>query len=148
MDTNCVLLCTVAAGLFGSMLYVTLNPYNKPVLLRFMNTLTTEQLELYHKVSRERMQIYLVGLLIGLFTGLIYLRLANPGVVRTCGFVLITLGITYLFYYIWPKSTYLVNHLTTDEQRAGWVDVYTHMQRRHYMGMVLGALAYLLLTQL
>lgn len=149
MDTNCVLLCTAAAALFGSMLYVSLNPTNKQVLTRFLNTLTPELQTVYHKVSRERMQIYLVGLVIGLLLGFIYLKqYSTSGTIRTCGFVFIVLAVTYLFYFLWPKSVYLVPLLTTQEQRAGWQDVYRHMQRRHYMGMVLGAVAYLLVGQL
>lgn len=149
MDSNCVLLCTAAAALFGSMLYVSLNPTNKVVLARFLNTLTPDLQAVYHKSSRERMQIYLVGLTIGLLLGFIYLRqYATQGVVRTCGFVFIVLSVTYLFYFLWPKSVYLVPLLTTQEQRAGWRDVYRHMQRRHYMGMVLGAVSYLLVSQL
>ena len=147
---GCVLVCAAAAAFFGGMVFVSLNPYSADKLNRLMSLLTPEQTQVYKEVSRERMHIYLMGLVLGLLIGFIYLYygVRAAGMARTCGFVFITMATTYLFYLLYPKSKYLLAYLTTDEQRTAWLDVYRGMQYRHYMGMVLGVIAYVLVSAL
>ncbi len=147
---GCVLTCAAAAAFFGGMLFVSLNPYSAEQLNHLMSLLTPDQMDVYKEVSRERMHIYLMGLVVGLLLGFIYLYhgVRQPGMARTCGFVFITMAVTYLFYLLYPKSKYMLTYLTTDEQRAAWLDVYRGMQYRHYMGMVLGVIAYVLVSTL
>ncbi len=147
---GCVLTCAAAAAFFGGMLFVSLNPYSAEKLNHLMSLLTPDQMDVYKEVSRERMHIYLMGLVVGLLLGFIYLYhgVRQPGMARTCGFVFITMAVTYLFYLLYPKSKYMLTYLTTDEQRAAWLDVYRGMQYRHYMGMVLGVIAYVLVSTL
>ena len=147
---GCVLVCAAAAAFFGGMLFVSLNPYSKDKLDKFMGLLTADQQTLYREISRERMHIYLMGLVLGLLLGFIYLYhgAKTTGLARTCGFVFITMATTYLFYLLYPKSKYMLSYLTTDDQRAAWLDVYRGMQYRHYMGMVLGVIAYVLVSTL
>jgi hypothetical protein len=132
------------------MLFVSLNPYSSDKLDKFMGLLTADQQTVYKEISRERMHIYLMGLVLGLLLGFIYLYHGgkSAGLARTCGFVFITMATTYLFYLLYPKSKYMLSYLTTDDQRAAWLDVYRGMQYRHYMGMVLGVIAYVLVSTL
>lgn len=145
---GCVLICASAAAFFGGMLFVTLNPYSTDKLNKFMNLMNADQLEIYNEISRERMHIYLIGLILGLLIGFIYLYygMKSTGLSRTCGFVFITMATTYLFYLLYPKSKYMLSYLTTDEQRTAWLDVYRGMQYRHYMGMMLGIISYVLVS--
>jgi hypothetical protein len=147
---GCVLVCAAAAAFFGGMLFVSLNPYNKDKLDRLLSLLNADQRQIYNEVSRERLHIYLMGLVIGLLLGFIYLYNSQqkPGLGRTCGFVFITMAVTYLFYLLYPKSKYMLTYLTTDAQRAAWQDVYRSMQYKHYMGMLLGLIAYVLVSTL
>ena len=147
---GCVLVCSAAAAFFGGMVFVSLNPYSKDKLDKFMGLLTADQQTLYKEISRERMHIYLMGLVLGLLLGFIYLYhgVKGAGLARTCGFVFITMATTYLFYLLYPKSKYMLTYLTTDDQRAAWLDVYRGMQYRHYMGMVLGVISYVLVSML
>ena len=146
MYSNCVVLCTIASGLFISMLYMTLKPYTKTVLQRYLNTLDTKQTAVFNMVHKERMTIYLTGMTIGLLLGLLVLNLVQPGAARTCSFVVTVLGTNILYYYLHPKSTYMLNHLNTPEQVNAWLDVYRYMQYNQYFGFLLGAMAYVLLT--
>jgi uncharacterized protein YacL len=147
---GCVLVCSAAAAFFGGMVFVSLNPYSADKLKKLMSLLTPDQTQVYKEVSRERMYIYLMGLVLGLLLGFIYLYhgAKTVGLSRTCGFVFITMATTYLFYLLYPKSKYMLTYLTTDDQRAAWLDVYRGMQYRHYMGMVLGVIAYVLVSTL
>jgi hypothetical protein len=147
---GCILVCASAAAFFGGMLFVSLNPYSKDKLDKFMGLLTSDQQTTYKEISSERMHIYLMGLVLGLLLGFIYLYhgVKTTGLARTCGFVFITMATTYLFYLLYPKSKYMLSYLTTDDQRTAWLDVYRGMQYRHYMGMLLGVIAYVLVSML
>ena len=144
---TCVLACAGAAAFFGGMLYVSLNPVKNDKLNTFLALLNPQQRVIYSDLTRERMQIYLMGLILGLLVGFIFLYQSGAaGMMRSCGFVFIALSITYLFYMLYPKSTYMLYHLTTDDQRSAWMEIYKTMQYRHYMGMVLGIIAYALVS--
>lgn len=149
-NMTCMLVCATAAAFFGAMLFVSLSPYDENKLRDFRALLSPDQDQVYSEIGRERMFIYVMGLVLGLLLGFIYLYFYKSvkGVPRTCAFVFITLGVTYLFYLLYPKSKYMLPYLTTDAQRAAWLRVYKGMQYKHYMGMVLGAIAYVLVSLL
>ena len=64
MFTDCSLKCLLAAGLFSSMLYSTLNQTKNVLVTKFQETLTEEQNAVYKQVVKERMTIYVNGLLL------------------------------------------------------------------------------------
>lgn len=145
-NNQCFVTCALAAAFFGGMLYISLNPYKYSALNQFLDTLTIDQVQLFNKIHRERMQIYLMGLVLGLLLGFIYLQSSKSSVARTCAFVAIVMGVNYLFYMIYPKSAYMVQHLTTPQQIDAWQHVYRTMQYNQYMGMALGLIAYVLVS--
>ena len=65
MDT-CGLLCLIAAGLFGSMLYVLLSHGKDSTSSQFARVLNPEQTAIYNNIVQERMTIYIYGLILGL----------------------------------------------------------------------------------
>jgi hypothetical protein len=144
--TQCYIACGLAASFFGGMLYITLNPYKYDVLQNYLDLLDEKQKLIFNQVHRERMQIYLMGLVLGLLLGFIYLQSRGPSVSRTCAFVAIVMGVNYLFYMIYPKSVYMIRHLETPEQVNAHQTVYRTMQYRQYMGMALGLVAYVLVS--
>lgn len=60
---------------------------------------------------------------------------------RMALFLAVTLITALIFYLLMPKSDYMLNHLTTAEQNKKWLNMYRTMQRKYFMGMILGALA-------
>ena len=144
---SCNLLCLVAAGFFGSMLYVMLSHKSqKSSFNRFLETLTPEQKIIYNKIIRERTTIYIYGLVLGLlagFTYISYIPLRNT--IGICTFVVIILGFLYLFYSLHPKTDYMLNHLTTSEQNTAWLEIYREMKNRSHVGFILGAVAFILI---
>ena len=93
--------CTVASGLFASMLYLSFHPEKDDVLQAFMDTLNKKQKKLYIKIKNERAQIYFLGLIVSLLIGFIYLNNTRKSDTRTCVFVSMVLGITILFYLLY-----------------------------------------------
>jgi succinate dehydrogenase/fumarate reductase cytochrome b subunit len=46
-----------------------------------------------------------------------------------------------VFYFLMPKSDYMLNHLKTEEQNKAWLEVYKTMKQRYFLGFLFGALA-------
>lgn len=147
MFNSCSVICMFAAAMFGSMLYVTFNPYNSIVLTQFINTLDSHQQQIFLQIHEERMQIFVFALIIGLICGTIFLLfMPEHGLVRTCSFALITLSLTYLVYILYPKSRYMLSYLDRPNQKEAWHRVYKTMRYHMFMGMLFGAGAYMLVS--
>ena len=145
---NCYLLCMIASALFGSMLYLTLSVTKDKVYNNYLKLLDDNQKSVLKEINQERLNIYMMGLGLGLFLGFVFLQMTKKSMGRSCGFVVIVMCVNYLFYLVYPKSKYMLNYLNTPKQRQGWIRVYKSMQFHHYFGMALGAVAYAIVSVL
>lgn len=106
-------------------------------------TFSDELDEIYGNIVIERRNQYIQGLLLGALIGYFVLM----GVKITNRFHKMSLFITVMlmtgviFYFLMPKSDYMLNHLKTEEQNKAWLEVYKTMKQRYFLGFVLGALA-------
>lgn len=144
-DLECGLSCLIASALFGSMLYMMLYYDKENIMMNFQSTLNEKQNAIYQLIIKERMRLYIEGLIIGLLLGFIYLMYSKKSVFSSCLFTLIVLGVNNSYYLLYPKSDYMVKYLETEEQRDAWLNVYTSMKNRCYMGMILGVISYLII---
>ena len=146
-DSCCHVWCLLASGLFAAMLMVMLNPNKTDIIKRFQATLDENQNKIYMEIVKERLNIYLVGLTLGLILGFLYLQYNTSKVVsRACVFTVLVLFTTNVFYLIVPKSKYMLPILNTEEQRLRWLDVYSEMKYRHILGALLGVISFLVLS--
>lgn len=147
--SSCNLICIIAVGMFASMIYTMLNFSNDSALYKFPKSLNSSQLELYNKVVKERMSLFIQGLLLGLVGGFIYLNYSKNGgeaVEKSqCMFTVIVLGCVYLYYSIFPKKYAMLPILKDDKQRELWWDVYREMKMRCLIGFILGVVAFLMI---
>ena len=138
---NCSLCCVIAAALLGSMLYFILHQKNDTIL-HFTSLLTPEQQLIYRDIIQERMYIYVQGFVLGLFVAILYLyQTKTIKYPKYCVFVAIVLGVTYIHYTVMPKSKYMLDHITNNEQSRAWLKIYKSMKRRCHIGMLLGVLS-------
>ena len=146
-DSCCHVWCLLASGLFAAMLMVMLNPNKTDIIKRFQATLDENQNKIYMEIVKERLNIYLVGLTLGLILGFLYLQYNTSKVAsRACVFTVLVLFTTNVFYLIVPKSKYMLPILNTEEQRLRWLDVYSEMKYRHILGALLGVISFLVLS--
>jgi len=131
--------------------YMMITSINRSVHKNFFNMLDNEQQRIYKFIKVERLRIYLEGLVLGLFTAILWNRCNMPtyGMPNICIMTLLSNIVTYMYYTLKPKSTYMVNHLKSVKQNRGWMKVYNTMKKRHAMGILLGILGSLsfLLTE-
>jgi hypothetical protein len=144
---TCLSYCFLGAALLGSSVLAMMTSKSSPVFKKFGNLLDDNQRQIYKSVIRERVTIYVQSLLLGVALAIIVtfnLR-KMKSTPRVCLFILIALGTNYLVYSLYPKSTYMLAHLTSPEQNKAWLAIYREMKFRCTFGLILGALGYLVL---
>lgn len=139
--------CLLGFGFLGASFWSSLAYEDKKKLSAFESTLDKKQYDLYQKIKKERLHLYLTGLAIGtaLALGFLYFNPVKSLLTTVCIVMAIAWGFTYLYYTLMPKTTYMLEHLTNDEQIDAWVDIYRDMQVRYHGGFALGVIAYGLL---
>jgi len=139
---NCSISCLIAFALLGSMIFLTFSMNKNDKILYFLSLLTPDQQQIYKNIIQERLNIYLQGFVIGLIIGLIYIKYYSSKNTSTyCAFVAIVLVVTYAHYTLMPKSTYMLEHITNQEQSKAWLEIYKTMKYRCHIGMLLGAIS-------
>ena len=139
---NLSIYCAIAFALLGSMIYMLLNVDKNDKIMYFLSILKPEQQEIYKNITKERMNIYLQGFVLGIILGVIYLKMTHSKKAPIyCIFVAIVLGTTYVHYTLMPKSTYMLEHIETAEQAQAWLEIYRKMKKNCHLGMILGLAA-------
>lgn len=97
----------------------------------------------YNKIVLERRNLYIQGLILGLFIAYFVLKIQAP--VNDFHKITLVLAIALpfcaIYYMLMPKSDYMLNHLSSKEEIQAWLKVYKTMKTRYILGMVLGLLA-------
>jgi len=126
--------CILALGLLCTAMVPYVSEKSK-----LRNMLNERQLNIYRDIIKERTTIYACGAVLGICLAM----LINPK--HPCSFVTISMGTAMLYYILAPKSSMMVNHLTTPEQIKEWTKIYQNMQNTFYGLFVIGlCLGYIL----
>tara|TARA_B100000886_G_scaffold298178_1_gene226195 strand:+ start:72 stop:524 length:453 start_codon:yes stop_codon:yes gene_type:complete len=142
----CLNYCVLGAAFLGSSILAMMASKQSGNFVNFRKLLNQRQLEIYNGITRERMSIYIQGLILGvLLAVLITFNSSLRGTNKLCVFVVIALGTNYLFYSLHPKSTYMLLHLTSQQQNEAWLNIYKEMKLRCKLGLLLGLVGYILL---
>jgi hypothetical protein len=146
---SCVSYCLLGAALLGSSVLTMLTSKTAGVFKRFDNLLDDNQRQVYKSIVQERATIYVQSLILGLVLAiLVVFNLKKMGQTpKVCLFILIALGTNYLMYSLYPKSTYMLEHLRSTEQNKAWLGIYKEMKLRCTIGLILGALGYIVISR-
>ncbi len=136
---NCYLSGIIGLGMLAAS-YSTMT-ISKIEKNRLMDIFPPELDDIYIKISNERRNIYLQGLILGIIISYFILKLLNIKILyhKVTFFLAITLSVSVLYYFLIPKSDYMLNHLTTQEQNKAWLEVYKNMQHKYVTGFLLGS---------
>ena len=139
--------CALAAGLIFGILMTSI-PKNKTKIDKLKKSLDKKQKEIYENLSKERLRLYIQGLILGFVISVLYLYLFKYKVntCNLCNCLVITFGVAALYYLIYPKTDYIINYIQDEQQRKLWLDVYRHMQLKYYGGISVGVIIYILLA--
>lgn len=138
---NCYSSGLLGLGLLAatfSTMSVTEEQHNK-----LKNELSPELDLIYDNIASERRNLYIQGLLIGLTISYFLSKIfrMNNLFHRLTFFIGITISISVLYYFIMPKSDYMLNHLKTPAQNKAWLEIYKTMKNRYVIGFLIGSLS-------
>ena len=144
----CGLTCAIALVFLIANIYIILiSSYSFENKKKFLNLLNEDQKKKYKLIINERKNIYYAGYVFGILLSLLIViinknlkkKITNVSLVCIVGFV--TFLTNYLFYILYPKSDYMLLHLTNKEQIFEWLAIYRKMQFNYHFGFVLGIIA-------
>jgi len=145
----CGITCIIALIFLIANIYTILSCANdKKDKTNFLNVLTSKQKDTYEKIINERKTIYYMGYVLGILLAIftIYImkkvlkiRFNNMSLVCLVGSIVFVTN--YLFYILYPKSDYMLLHLSDKRQITEWLKIYRKMQYKFHLGFVFGIIA-------
>lgn len=149
----CGTTCVIAIIFFIANLYTVLScSNNKKDKQEFKDVLNIKQQEIYENIINERKNIYFMGYGLGIIISIMsyfvskkILKMRFNNISLVCFVGAITFVTNYLFYILYPKSDYMLLHLTDKKQIVEWLNIYKKMQFKFHLGFVLGIIAVMIL---
>ena len=138
--------CLVGLTLLFSSIYMSIMKKDDKIFIRFMDSLDPEQQIIYSEIVRERLMIYVFGMIIGLFLGIYYILTNKKDNYRVCKFMGIIFGTKLLFYYLMPKKPLMLYSLKNQDQVNAWTDIYTEMKNKWKKSLIFGFIGYFILS--
>ena len=145
---KCISFCLIGSALLGSSLVSMATSKTSGNFKKFNDSLLDDEKlkKIYEDIHKERLTIYIQGLILGTLLAIVATQKSGfTKNINTCLFVSIALGVNWMFYLLYPKSTYMLEHLKTPKQTKAWLAIYKEMKLRCLIGLILGALGNILL---
>lgn len=147
--SNFELDCLIGYAFFGAMLLTSISIWARKEKNEFIQTLDAEQKEMYDRIFKERLQIWVTGSIAGLITGWLVVKgLGSADGNKTkngCMFLAVAFFTQYVWYTMWPKSNWMAYHLKDMNQVKEWYDVYRAYSTTWGLGLGLGVVGYFLI---
>ena len=141
--------CLVGVMFLAGSIYTMLICTDCPPFQEYRNSLTPDLLDVYQDVARERNNLYLQGLVLGVVLAMVFLYFSKGSLDvfgNSCVFTGIATAVQYFYYILTPKTVYMLPLLGNQEQVELWHDVYKTMQGRYHLGMLIGFIGYFTLA--
>lgn len=143
--------CMFGFSLLCASLFVMLLPLKDDVINEYLASLNDEQVKAYLRIVKERKNIYIKGFILGSILALGYLLYSKEGKMKTDSFTRIAMfvGIAmltqFLFYHLSSKKEWMLDYLTSQDQIHKWTQVYSIIQKKYYIGFLVGFVGYALI---
>tara|TARA_B100001094_G_C17750779_1_gene585673 strand:- start:93 stop:539 length:447 start_codon:yes stop_codon:yes gene_type:complete len=138
--------CLIGMTLLFSSIYMSLENRKTDHFKKFYNLLDAGQKNKYESIVKERMMIYLGGILLGTALGYFYYTKNKGNKYLFCKVLVISYLTKLGFYYFFPKSPLMLYSLYSKDQTDAWADIYSEMKNRWIKSLVVGFFAYISLT--
>jgi uncharacterized protein YacL len=118
------------------------------IVKHYKEKLTYSLQKRYEKIGEERKWISYRGYILGLILSLVIIfynvkmRGYKLNTISLVCLVMATCFLTNYFYYMLsPKSDWMLNHTTNQEEVKAWLLMYREMSYNYHMGIALGIIA-------
>lgn len=131
--------CFIGITLLLSSFYMSFD--NKDTkIIEFREKLNDKQKKIYDEITKERLNIYIAGIFIGLLCGYLYYLKFPKEKYMLCKIIGISIFVKLCFYKIYPKKPLMLYSLTTKDQVKAWTDVYTTMKKKWLTSIIFGSI--------
>ena len=139
----CSISCAISGIFILGMIYFYNATDKSDIVKQYKATLPVDLQQKYETITAERRSISYRGYMLGLLFSMVIFynsrKIHNFSLVCT---VMATCFLTNYFYYMLsPKSDWMLNHTTHQDQVHAWLIMYRHMSYHYHLGIVLGILA-------
>ena len=136
---NCYTAAIVGVGMLAATFAtMTLSKQQQDYL---KTRISPELITVYERIVAERRNLYLQGIVLGLVVAFFLVRMVKTAFHRVALALAVALPIAVVFYFLMPKSDYMLNHLRTQQETQAWLQVYRTMKHRYFLGFLLGSLS-------
>ena len=141
----CSISCMISGVFIIGMIYFYNMTDKSEIVKHYKDKLTIPLQKRYEKITEERKRIsyygYGLGLILSLF--IIFYNTKMRGYkMNTFSLVCMVMAVCFLtnyFYYILsPKSDWMLNHTSNQEEVKAWLQMYREMSYNYHMGLLLG----------
>jgi len=144
----CAISCMISTMFIVGMIYFYNMTNKSEIVKHYKNSLPSDLQKRYDNISEERRNIsiygYILGLILSLFVVFYNLKIKGRSLnnfALVC-IVMATCFVTNYFYYMLsPKSDWMLNHVSNQQQTRAWLIMYREMSYNYHAGLVLGILA-------
>lgn len=112
-------------------------------LEKMIELMDDKQRAIYKTVRQERLQHYLLGLLSGVVLSLPTLYLIKDNTTKVCASGIILMSTASIIYYLLPKSTFMIKHLNSEEQKEAWMNVSRNFIKKKLAGVLIAMILYI-----
>ncbi len=137
--------CFIAITFLISSIYLAIVRQDKGIFFEFTKLLNPKQKVIYSKIVKERLMIYMLGMIMGIVSGILYYYRFPKQPYVICTAIAIAYLTKLTVYYIYPKSPLMLYSLTSKEQTDAWAKIYEEMKYRYKMSLLIGLFGYILL---
>lgn len=134
--------CFLALTFLISGIYLAMMKPHNDIFIEFMNSLNPQQKILYEDRIKERLNIYLFGIILGIFLATVFYYYNKKSSFMVCKFIAIIYLVKLSVYYFTPKSPLMLNYLTDQKQVQLWAKIYKTMKNRWIYSLIFGTVGY------
>ena len=144
----CTVSCMISTIFIVGMIYFYNMTNKSEIVKHYKSSLPTDLQQRYDNISEERRRIsihgYILGFILSLF--IIFYNLQIKGqYLKTPALVCIVMATcfvtNYFYYMLTPKSDWMLNHVSNQQQTRAWLLMYREMSYNYHAGIVLGIVA-------
>jgi uncharacterized protein YacL len=138
----CYLSCSIAAGLIVASIVMLFMPQMNQK--QFLQSLDPLQKDYYYQVVKNRLNVYLLGTLIGLVVAtllLVFMWKGKDLLQKVCYFI-VTVFLSQIIIYTFAPKKYMLDKLNNQVQVQAWLKVYKSMMVWYWGSFILGLVGY------
>ena len=139
----CSISCAISCIFIIGMIYFYNATDKSDIVKQYKATLPIDLQQRYEKITSERRWISYQGYMLGLLLSavILYFRRKMNTTSLVCTIMATCFLTNYFYYMLSPKSDWMLNHTTNQDQVHTWLLMYRAMSYNYHLGIVFGIIA-------